>query len=216
MRPCWAIPQAKHPWILLLDSDERATPALVAEIRQVLAAPRHDGYWIYRFNHLFGHPVRWGTWKNDKVLRLFRRDLGRYVGLTDHAEVEISTGRTAYLRNRLIHYTCWSYEQYLPKVYRYATVQAEIWNREGRRASYRELLTRGPLRFLQSYLLKLGFLDGAAGVQCAALVAYQSYLKQARLWELQHAVCRDDVDGDSTMPDSADDSASSVVTRRRR
>jgi glycosyltransferase involved in cell wall biosynthesis len=187
----WAIPQAKNSWVLLLDADERASPELMDEIRKVLAAPRYDGYWIRRLNHLFGHPVRWGSWKNDKVLRLFRRDQCRYVGSTDHAEIKISTGKIGSLQNRLIHYTCRSYEQYLPKVCRYASVQAELWHRKGYRAHYHNLLARGPLRFLQSYVFKLGFLDGAAGLQCASLVAYQSYLKQARLWQLQNEIAED-------------------------
>ena len=127
----WAIPQAAHEWVLILDADERITPALAAEIRGVLAEPRHDGYWIYRRNHFMGHPIRFGPWKNDRCLRLFRRDLGRYVGPTDHAEVELSSGTVGRLRERLTHYTCDSYSQYLPKLSRYADVQARIWQAAG-------------------------------------------------------------------------------------
>ncbi len=95
----WAIPQAAHEWVLILDCDERITADLAAEIRRELAAPRHDGYWIYRRNHFLGHPIRFGPWKNDRCLRLFRRDLGRYVGPTDHAEVELTSGTVGRLRD---------------------------------------------------------------------------------------------------------------------
>ncbi|MGH7952227.1 MAG: glycosyltransferase family 2 protein, partial [Limisphaerales bacterium] len=40
----WAIPQAKHEWVLILDADERATPELEAEIKRILQNPKHDGY----------------------------------------------------------------------------------------------------------------------------------------------------------------------------
>ena len=50
---------------------------------------------------------------------------------------------------------------------------------------YRAL--RGPLRFVQGYFFRLGFLDGLAGLQVCALIAYLSYLKHARLWELEYA-----------------------------
>jgi len=183
----WAIPQATHPWVLILDSDERVTPALAAEIRAALARPEHDGYWIYRRNHFLGHPIRFGPWKNDCCLRLFRRDRGRYVGPTDHAEVELRSGSVGQLRERLIHYTCTSYEQYLPKLERYAAVQARVWHEQGRRTGLAQLLLRGPLRFLQGYVWRLGLLDGLAGLQVCAMIAYLSYLKHARLWELQHA-----------------------------
>jgi len=32
----WAIPQAAHPWVLVVDADERMTAALAAEIREIL------------------------------------------------------------------------------------------------------------------------------------------------------------------------------------
>src|SRR5215212_1786598 len=47
----WAIPQAVHEWVFILDADERITPELAAEIRHELADPRHGGFWVYRRNH---------------------------------------------------------------------------------------------------------------------------------------------------------------------
>jgi glycosyltransferase involved in cell wall biosynthesis/SAM-dependent methyltransferase len=182
----WAIPQAAHDWVLILDADERVTAPLAAEIHKVLADPQHDGYWIYRLNHFLGHAIRFGPWKNDRCLRLFRRELGRYIGPTDHAEVELQSGTVGHLHQRLTHYTCTSYDQYLPKLARYANVQSRVWLTEGRRTNIGQLLLRFPLRFLQGYVWRLGFLDGLAGLQVCVLVAYLSYLKHAYLWQLQN------------------------------
>ena len=190
----WAIPQATHEWVFILDADERITAALAEEIRSELVEPRHDGYWVYRLNHFMGHAIWHGPWRNDRCLRLFRRDVGRYVGPTDHAEVEMSGGTVGRLRERLVHYTCSSYSQYLPKLSRYAEVQARLWQNEGRRPTLRQLLFRFPMRFLHGYLLRLGFLDGTAGLQVCALVAYLSWLKQAYLWQLQSSCDTDDID----------------------
>jgi glycosyltransferase involved in cell wall biosynthesis len=186
----WAIPQAVNPWVLVLDSDERLTPALVAEIRGVLVAPEHAGYSIPRRNHFLGHPIRFGPWMRDHCLRLFRRDLVRYVGNTDHAHAKLRSGTVGGLHNYLIHYTCTSYEQYVPKLQRYAAVQARLWHQQGRRTNFFQMLFRGPMRFLQGYVGRLGFLDGVAGLQVCALIAYLSYLKHARLWELQNSRAR--------------------------
>lgn len=183
----WAIPQAAEEWVLILDADERITEAMAKEIRGVLADPKDDGYWVYRLNHFMGHPIRFGPWKNDRCLRLFRRDLGAYVGPTDHAEVALSSGSVGRLQERLTHYTCDSYSQYLPKVERYAVVQAKIWHENGRTAKLSDLLLRFPLRFVQGYVFRLGFLDGLAGLQVCMLVAYLSWLKQAYLWQLGSA-----------------------------
>ncbi len=184
----WAIPQAAHPWVLVLDSDERVTPALTAEIRGALDdEPQHAGYSIPRRNHFLGHPIHFGPWMHDHCLRLFRRDEVRYVGDTDHAHAKLHSGSVGSLRNFLIHYTCTSYEQYLSKLQRYAATQARVWHQQGRRTNVGQMLFRGPFRFLQGYIGRLGFLDGVAGLQVCALIAYLSYLKHARLWELQNA-----------------------------
>jgi glycosyltransferase involved in cell wall biosynthesis len=203
----WAIPQAANTWVLILDADERIPRELAAEIRRTLAQPACDGYWIDRLNHFLGHPIHYGPWSGDRCLRLFRRDLGRYVGATDHAEVEVRNGSVGRLKHPMVHYTFTSYLQYLPKVYRYADVQARIWHHEGRQATRRQLLFRGPLRFLQGYLWRRGYRDGLAGLQVCALVAYLSYLKQARLWELEHARDWRVLEGEALTALDADDAS---------
>lgn len=180
----WAIPQAVHAWVLLLDADERLTPRLTAEIRRLLEeGPAHDGYWICRDPYFLGHRIRFSGWRRDRCLRLFRRDLARYVGDTDHAEVEVSGGRVGRLRSRLEHYTCDSYDQFFKKFHRYTSHQANVWYAQGKRPSLSRLLLNGPLRFLRSYVVGLGFLDGLAGLQVSALTGFYSFMKQARLWE---------------------------------
>jgi glycosyltransferase involved in cell wall biosynthesis len=183
----WAIPQARHSWVFVLDADERVTPELAREIRHVLAGgPAFDGYWVGRVNHFMGHRLRHTSWSNDRVIRLFHRDRGRYGLHTDHAEVELPRDRVGELQNRLIHFTCWNYETYLPKMMRYTQQQADLWYAQGRRPSVWRMITTGPLRFLRSYVLDLGMLDGSAGFQVSVLTGFYSFLKQARLWQKWH------------------------------
>lgn len=191
----WAIPQASHRWSMIVDADERVTAELAAEIRTLLAnPPEADGYWIYRANHLMGHRVRHTDWARDKVLRLFRTDLGRYEGPSDHGEVVVQGGRVGTLTAKLDHYTLWSWGDYLPKLDRYTRVQAEQWYAAGRQPSWLRMLCQPPLRFLRDYVMYRGFLDGAVGMQIAWTAAFYSYLKQARLWELHHARRQQDLE----------------------
>ncbi len=200
----WAIPQASHPWVLIVDSDERVTPELAREINALLeAGPSRDGYHIYRRNYFLGHLVRHGGWGSDKVLRLFRRDLGRYQGESDHAEVHVTTRKVGYLRGRLEHFTYWSYDQYFRKLHRYTVQSAESRFAAGKRTSFARLLLSGPLRFLHCYIFRLGFLDGLVGVQICTLTGLSSFIKQVRLWELQHARPQPDPEADrstNTLP----------------
>jgi (heptosyl)LPS beta-1,4-glucosyltransferase len=183
----WAIPQATHPWVLVLDSDERITRPLAAEIRDVLEEPRKDGYRIVRRNHFLGHAIRFGPWRNDRCLRLFRRDLGRYDGPSDHGTVKVATGRIGSLSTFMNHFTISSWEQWLRKMDRYTRVQAEQWHAAGRRPSSLRLVFTPPLRFLRDYIFRLGILDGMIGLQLSWAAAFYSFVKQARLWELHYA-----------------------------
>ena len=86
----WAIPQAAHEWILLLDSDERITPALEQEIKTLMqSGPKKDGYWIYRNNYLLGKRIAYSGWGRDSVLRFFRKSMARYDNKRVHAEIQL-------------------------------------------------------------------------------------------------------------------------------
>lgn len=200
----WAIPQASHEWVLIIDADERVTQELASEITLELSrGPGFDGYWIYRDNHFMGHPMRFGDARTDSVLRLFKRDRGRYVGPSDHGEVEISTGRVGTLRNRMTHFSVWSYDHLLFKYDRYTALQAKQWYEAGKRTSYFNLLVRPAFRFFREYILQGGILDGTVGLQQAWLCAFYSYLKQARLWELTQGLQQCDVETIPVKPDAA-------------
>ena len=187
----WAIPQATHSWVLILDADERITTELAAEIKGHLASgPNLDGYWMPRLNYFLGHPIRYCGWQNDKLLRFFHRDCGRYIGDTDHAEVAVKSGRVGTLKSQLIHYTYWTYDQYFQKIERYTKWQAGIWHKQGRKPSTLKLLTTGPLRFLRGYIFQRGFLDGLPGLQLCMLHGHYSFMKQARLWELHYGLAQ--------------------------
>lgn len=187
----WAIPQARHPWVLIVDADERVTDELAAEIRAVLAdPPTHlDGFWIYRKSFFMGHEIRYSGWNTDKVFRLIRRDVCRYRDRLVHEEIVVPRERAGRLRNRLTHYTYWTYDQYFAKYLRYTRLGAEeLWD-QGRRTGWRGLMVRPFLRFLQLYLLRRGFLDGLPGLQVCMLQSFfVTFVKQGRLWEMQHAL----------------------------
>ena len=56
----WAIPQCTHPWVLILDADERVTEQLAEEIRRALGGPSPDvdAFTIPFLSYFLGHPVR--------------------------------------------------------------------------------------------------------------------------------------------------------------
>lgn len=191
----WAIPQARHEWVLIVDADERITDSLRHEIYMELSrGPSVDGFWIYRNNHFMGHALRYGDARTDKVLRLFHRDRGRYAGPSDHGEIKVSTGKVATLKSKMDHFSAWNYDQIFDKIRRYTTVQADQWKEAGVDTSVFKLLVRPMWRFFREYILQGSILDGKAGIQTAWIAAFYSFQKQARLWQIQHGLEQPDAD----------------------
>jgi glycosyltransferase involved in cell wall biosynthesis len=190
----WAIPQARYPWVLLVDADERVTPELAEEVREVLKAPPRDkdGFWIPRANHYLGYRIKHCGWDSDDVIRLFRRDESQYEARWVHAEVDLPQQRLGKLKNPMLHYTTWDSDQYLYKMNRYATWGAMNFRDKAKRPSLLAMLTRAPLRFLQLYFLRLGFLDGVPGFHICMHTAYYAFLKQAKLWEMHYGLPQPD------------------------
>jgi glycosyltransferase involved in cell wall biosynthesis len=180
----WAIPQALHPWVLLVDADERVTPALRDEIRSLLArGPERDGYWIRRANHFLGKRMQHGGWETDKVIRLFRRDRARYETKEVHAEIDLP-GSLPVLQHPLLHYSFRGFAQYWRKMQLYSDWGAsQLW-KEGKRAGWISIGLRPVQRFLKMYVARAGFLDGIHGLVLAMLGAFSVFLKYAKLWEM--------------------------------
>ena len=214
----WAIPQARYEWVLVVDADERVGADLGAEIQQVLDSPPSDkdGYWIGRINHYLGYRINHCGWNSDDVLRLFRRDVGRYEQRWVHAEVELPPQRTARLKNEFLHFTTWDSDQYLYKLNRYATWGALNMRDQSREPSGVAMFFRAPLRFFQLYLLRLGFLDGIPGFQVCMHTAFYAFLKQAKLWEMKYAQQQPDPEAARAAEMSAKDVIDFAQEQKRR
>jgi glycosyltransferase involved in cell wall biosynthesis len=181
----WAIPQAAHRWVMILDSDEQVSPALRDEIRALMAAgPPLDGYVIRRLNHFHGKPIHYGGWGRDRVLRLFDKEKGRYQEKHVHAEVEVG-GRTGELEHQILHDTFRGFDDYLRKINRYTAWGAADLRQRGRKARASDMMLRPLGRFVKRYLIQGGFLDGAEGLMITGIDAYVTFLKYARLWEME-------------------------------
>jgi glycosyltransferase involved in cell wall biosynthesis len=182
----WAIPQARHEWVLVLDSDERLTPPLSAEIQSLLArGPDKSGYWIRRDNYLFGKRVRFAGWGGDKVLRLFRRDLARLRDKRVHAGLDLEN--TGALAGRIDHHSVADMRAWADKINRYSSWKAEDKFQRGARFALAQLLLRPPARLGKDLVLRLGILDGWRGFLIAAMSAYAEMIMAAKLLEKTRA-----------------------------
>ena len=188
----WAIPQAGHPWVLILDADERMTPQLADEMRRLLASePTCDAYRMRRSDVFFGHSVRCSGNADHYITRLLRRDVCRYLERRVHEEIDTRNLRVGHLDGRLKHFAAVDFACWAAKQLRYGVLGGEEQFALGKKCGFPYLLAHAPLRFLQLYLLRGGFRDGYAGLVVCMMAAFYTFVKDARLWELnQQAGCR--------------------------
>jgi len=179
----WAIPQAKHDWILILDADERVTPELKTEIQSILSGqPDKVGYWIGRQNYFMGKEVRYSGWQNDKVIRLIHKDHCRYEDKLVHEEIT-AEGPIGMLTSKMTHNTYKDISHFLEKVDRYAGWSARDYHEKTGRISPYHLVVKPLFRFIKHYIFKLGFLDGRVGLVISSILAWSVFLRYVKMIE---------------------------------
>jgi glycosyltransferase involved in cell wall biosynthesis len=184
----FAVGQATHDWVLCLDADERLTPELGAAIREALAASADPAapaaYTMARRNQFLGRWLAHGEGYPDWNVRLFDRRRARWTDDPVHEHV-VSDGRIARIKGDLLHASAESLDDYMAKQNRYTTLQAEALHARGQRAGALQLVLSPLVRFVRFYIVKLGFLDGIAGLVHIAIGCFNSFMKYAKLLALE-------------------------------
>ena len=180
-----AIDMATGDWILQLDADERVSPDLAKEIRQVLEEKNHqssiinhqsdvnadvNGFWIPRKNWFLGRFLTKGGQYPDYTLRLYRKGKGRLPQKDVHEQAVVE-GKVEYLKNPLFHYPYKSFSHYLVKWNGYNNFFSKQIEEEQKKKNILLKIFYGvgylfikPLHwFLTTYIRHKGFMDGEQG-----------------------------------------------------
>ncbi len=176
-----ALSHATGDWVLLLDADERVPPALAAEIMKAIDEGAADGFEVPRLSSFCGRWMHHSGWYPDYVLRLFRREKGRFSDHLVHTRV-ICDGSVRRLRTPLTHIAIRRLPDSVAKMNGYSTEGARELLAEGRKVSFFAGISHGIWAFVRCYLLRLGFLDGREGFLLAVANAEGTYYKYMKAW----------------------------------
>lgn len=171
-------------YVLWLDADERVTPELRQSIQAAIAqdAP-NTAYKIPRLSEIFGHKIRHSGWYPDYVIRLYRKDFAHYGDQLVHEKVELpANANIQNLQGDLLHYTYQNIHHYLVKSAGYAKAWADQREKAGKKATLWQGISHAVGCFVKMYVIRLGFLDGKAGLLLAMLSAHSTFVKYADLW----------------------------------
>jgi glycosyltransferase involved in cell wall biosynthesis len=180
-----ALALARGRWVLSIDADERVSAELAAQIRAVVekASAAPAGYELSRLSSFCGQWMRHGDWYPDRVLRLFRREAGRFSDDLVHEHVVVQ-GEVARLQGQLLHDTMPSLDDALAKMNRYTSGRAQNLAQAGRRGSVAGAFGHALWAFLRGYVFRRGFLDGSLGLVLALYVAEGTYYRYLKMWLL--------------------------------
>jgi glycosyltransferase involved in cell wall biosynthesis len=197
----------KHPWVLVLDADERPTPELSTEMQHsVAAAPGNvAGFRMRRRDFL------WGTWLRHAQMtpyyvRLVRA--GRVHYTRDINEVVEVAGDIGELHAPLDHFAfSKGLSHWVAKHNAYSSREAELLasgdavhgaslrqalfarnfheRRVAQKAIFYELPGRPLIKWVYMMFVRGAVLDGRAGVMYATLHAFYEYLIEVKCREIR-------------------------------
>jgi len=179
----FGIELAGSDWILSVDADEVLDMELQRAICEILKSGSEcNGFCLTRVNIVFGKQFRFGGVQKEKIVRFFKRNKAKFEQPI-HEKVCVE-GRVGELRGNLLHSSTPSVRQYLKKLSQYTEFEAQWMYKKNIRPRWYHFLVIPKLKFLQTYVLRLGFLDGFEGFEYHLLSAFYYFLKYARLREL--------------------------------
>ena len=168
-------------WLFFIDADERATPELAGEIRQVIASGTETGWWVPRHNYILGHRMRGAGWWPDYQLRLLRPDCARYdAQRAVHEEANLE-GASGYLQQPLIHYNYETLAQFHAKQRRYTDYDVGILLQKGITPHVYTPYLQAVRHFWWRFVTLSGWRDGLHGIRLSALMATYEMRKYQKL-----------------------------------
>jgi glycosyltransferase involved in cell wall biosynthesis len=185
----YALGKTTCDWVLWLDADERLTQEAYDEVRHWFTrpgGPQCDGFSLPRKTYFMDRWVTHGGWYPQPKLRLMRRAAARIGGYAPHPEAHVR-GRVRRLKGDILHLSyLGGVTDMMRRSARFAELAAEARRGDGERFVALNLLLKPPLDFLKKYVVQRGFLDGLPGLAIAVSSAHYRFVREVKLWELEH------------------------------
>jgi glycosyltransferase involved in cell wall biosynthesis len=160
-----ALDYASHNWILFLDADERLSDGLRNEILETVKQEESvEAYYFYRKFMFKGKPLHFSGWQTDKNIRLFQKNSARYSKERLVHEILRVNGRTKTMKHKLLHYSYIDYSSYRAKMISYAKLKAKELYLKELKPNFFHFYIKPAYKFLYTYLIRLGILDGRKGI----------------------------------------------------
>jgi (heptosyl)LPS beta-1,4-glucosyltransferase len=177
----WAAQQATHSWIFSLDADEVISPELQEAILLTLQRKDHQyfAYQIKRLNHYLQKPLYHGGHYPDLIPRLYHREHYQFNEPPVHERLNTPPSIET-LKGQLLHYSFPTIKAHYQTNWKYAELHAQNIDKK---FSPLNIFFRALWKFINSYIIKRGFLDGPEGFMMSFQSMMGVFLKYALAYE---------------------------------
>jgi glycosyltransferase involved in cell wall biosynthesis len=180
------IQMADSNWVFTIDADEYVSEELKQSILAARDTKSFDGYTSNRRNRIGDRWLRHGSWYPDKKIRLFDRRKVSIIGKDPHDIMQPMPGvRIGHLKGDLMHLSDEDITSRYHTINKHSSRAASALYAEGKNASWWRMYFKPSFRFISSYLIRLGFLDGYYGWIIALSEAHYVWLREIKLWEMR-------------------------------
>ncbi len=186
------IEAAKSDWLLNMDIDERVTPELAAEIRNVIQNTDLNAFRYRRLNYFMHRPMKRGGWNSWNNPQLARRGFHHYVNrVHERCVIKGEPESIGQLHFQMWHLNDENYEERLRKSFQYSKMEAALLLGKGTKVTWLHFFFKPPVEFIKKYFLKLGFVDGMPGLISALHAACALFRAYALAWDEQNRISRE-------------------------
>ena len=184
----FGVGKAENNWVLVLDSDEEATPELTKEINNALdnTGKNVGGYEISRRVHFLGKWIMHGSWYPDYQYRLFRKDLSEPTHLEIHSSYGTQQERGK-LKSPINHYSYKNLYDYVMRINTYTTLETStrLKTMGKKRVKWYNFFLNPFSVFSRMYIVNKGYKDGIQGLILALFSSFYNLALYAKIWEYQ-------------------------------
>jgi glycosyltransferase involved in cell wall biosynthesis len=176
----FAITQASHDWILSLDCDERLSPELQQAITGIKGSIENAD--AYRMARKTFYVYRWlnHCWYPDLKIRLFNKNTAYWGGTNPHDHIIAAGDNIKRLHGDIEHYSFDSISDHLKTIDKFTEIGAVELIKKNKSFSVFSPLTHASWTFIKLYIIRLGFLDGFAGLAVSVLSFMHVFIKYSK------------------------------------
>ena len=177
----YGLTKCQNDWVLTLDADEKPTKDTISYINK-LNLQKGQNYSFKRNIIYLGHTISHGQCLNDLPIKLFNKNEGKFVNPVH--EIWESSSETTDTFQIIVHNSIKSLYSFLQKINFYSTIRAQELFDQKHHPHLWEIILYPKIKFLELYFLRLGFLDGTAGIIFNLAISFNSFLVRSKLWHL--------------------------------